>query len=47
MNYIFEAVQYNTRFTDLRTDFICKLNQIDNSFRSFNNHDLFMYVIAM
>ena len=37
----------NAKFTNIREVFIYKLNQINHSFSYFNNHDLFIYILAM
>jgi hypothetical protein len=44
----FHLIDYLLKLVHSRNavHFIYKLNQINHSFRSFNNHNLFMYVIA-
>ena len=37
----------NTKFSVIRTNFITNLFRINYSFRFFNNHDLFIYIMSM
>ena len=40
-------LSFIVKFTNIREVFIYKLNQINHSFSYFNNHDLFIYILAM